>query len=152
MTQTIFLTIFAFLILAVALIGWFLFDVRKKVLLLFGGKTTVKEGELVHDAIRRLTKTEIKLEELEPRLMLVEALSKISVQKVGFLRFNPFQDTGGDNSFALVLLDHENNGVIISSFYTREGVRTYGKSVEGGKSKHPLSEEEKKVLDEAVAK
>ena len=74
----------------------------------------------------------------------------MSVQKVGFLRFNPFQDTGGDNSFALALLDRENNGVILSSFYTREGVRIYAKQIENGASRQALSDEEKKVLEEAL--
>ena len=117
--------------------------------MLLGGGEGLADPQ--QDLLRRLTKVETKLEEIKPRLQIVEGLSKISVQKVGFLRFNPFQDTGGDNSFVIALLDRENNGILVSSLYTRGGVRVYGKSVGQGKSKQPLSEEEQKVLEEAVA-
>lgn len=152
MIQNIYLTITGLLVLAVAVLGWFLFDARKKLSLLFGGKETEKEGEFLRDAVRRLAKTEAKLEEFGPRIDLLEKISKISVQKVGFLRFNPFQDTGGDQSFILALLDRENNGVILTSLYAREGMRIYAKNVEKGRSKHPLSEEEKRVLEETTHK
>lgn len=133
------------------LLGWFIFDLQKKVKIIFGGEAK-SGGDLQKDLLRRLTRAEVKLEEIEPRLNLVEEISKISVQKVGFLRFNPFADTGGDNSFVLALLNRENNGVIISSLYMREGIRTYAKKIEAGKSRYPLSEEENKVLDETIKK
>lgn len=132
-----------------AIISRFLFIFTKKINILFG-ETTLTEDDFQKDLIRRLAKTETKIEEMEPRIALVETLSRMSVQKVGFLRFNPFQDTGGDNSFVLALLDHKNNGVIISSLYTRGGMRVYGKSVVAGETKHPLSEEEKNVLKDTI--
>lgn len=132
-----------------AIISRFLFIFGKKINVLFG-ETALTEDDFQKDLIRRLAKTETKIEEIEPRIALVETLSRMSVQKVGFLRFNPFQDTGGDNSFVLTLLDHQNNGVIISSLYTRGGMRVYGKSVAAGETKHPLSEEEKNVLKDTI--
>ena len=83
---------------------------------------------------------------------MLEKISHVSIQKVGFLRFNPFQDTGGDQSFILTLLDRDNNGVLISSLYARGGVRIYAKNIERGKAKHPLSKEEKEVLEETIRK
>lgn len=72
------------------------------------------------------------------------------VQKVGLLRFNPFKDTGGDQSFILALVDAHNTGVIISSYHTRAGTRWYAKSVKDGKStEHSLSAEEEKALQSA---
>lgn len=130
-------------------LGWFVFDLRKKVKILFGGGES-KEKDFQKDLVRRLTKAEVKLEGLEPRLNLLEEISKTSVQKVGFLRFNPFNDTGGDNSFVAALLDRENNGIIITSLYLREGMRLYAKRVTGGKTAQQLSEEEDKVLKETV--
>lgn len=105
-----------------------------------------------HDFLRRLTKAEIKLEELEPRLKIVEDISHTSVQKTGFLRFNPFPGTGGDNSFVVSFLDRENNGMLLSSLYSREGVRIYAKQIEAGQPKHALSDEEAKVLEETLNK
>ena len=124
------------------------FALKKKIKLLTGN--TESSGDPQRDLLNRLMRTETKLEELGPRFKLVEEISKISIQKVGFLRFNPFQDTGGDNSFVLAMLDQKNDGVLLSSLYTRGGVRIYGKQIKNGQSKHQLSEEEKKVMDETL--
>lgn len=92
------------------------------------------------------------MEEMDPRVAMLEAIGQLSIQKVGFVRFNPFQDTGGDNSFMLALLDRDNNGILVSSLYMRDGMRMYGKAIERGESRHPLSEEEKKLLEETIQK
>ncbi len=87
---------------------------------------------------------------MEPRVDALERIGNIAVQKVGFMRFNPFEHTGSDQSFAVALLDRQDNGLVLSSLYTREGVRVYAKEVQRGSSKHPLSEEEQKVLRQAM--
>ncbi|RJQ36104.1 DUF4446 family protein [Candidatus Microgenomates bacterium] len=72
------------------------------------------------------------------------------IQKIGLLRFNPFKDTGGDQSFIVSLVDAENNGVVISGLYSRSGTRWYAKKVSKGIGiEHELSDEEKKALKEA---
>ncbi|HEX7041611.1 MAG TPA: DUF4446 family protein [Patescibacteria group bacterium] len=72
------------------------------------------------------------------------------IQKIGLLRFNPFKDTGGDQSFILALLDGNDTGVVISGLYSRAGTRWYSKRVSKGKGvDHELSDEEKKTLKEA---
>lgn len=72
------------------------------------------------------------------------------IQKIGLIRFNPFKDTGGDQSFILSLIDGNNTGVIISGLYARSGTRWYAKKVVRGKSlEHELSNEEKMALKEA---
>lgn len=74
----------------------------------------------------------------------------LHIQKVGLVRFNPFKDTGGDQSFILSLIDGNDTGVIISGLYSRSGTRWYAKRVVDGKGlEHELSEEEKKALKEA---
>ena len=124
--------------------------VEKRVKMIFGGSGETEE-ELKRNIVRRTAWLEAKAEELDKRVSPLESISRISVQKVGFLRFNPFQDTGGDNSFAISFLDHGNNGIVVSSFYTREGVRIYAKKIENGVSKQPLSDEEKQVLTQALS-
>lgn len=75
----------------------------------------------------------------------------LHIQKIGLVRFNPFKDTGGDQSFVLSLVDGNDTGVIISGLYTRSGTRWYAKKVVKGKSiGHDLSDEEKKSLREAA--
>ncbi|MDP3710711.1 MAG: DUF4446 family protein [bacterium] len=125
---------------------------NKKFKFLLGEGSGLENPDIQQELIRRVAKTEIKLEELEPRLETVEAISKISIQKTGFLRFNPFPGTGGDNSFVVVILDKEDNGFLLSSLYTREGVRIYAKQIYKGRPKHALSEEEMRVLEETINK
>ena len=77
----------------------------------------------------------------------------LHVQRIGLLRFNPFKDTGGDQSFILSLCDANNTGVVISGLYSRSGTRWYTKRVVDGKAvEHELSEEEKSVLKTAGKK
>lgn len=72
------------------------------------------------------------------------------IQKIGLLRFNPFKDTGGDQSFILALVDGHDTGVVISSFHTRAGTRWYAKSVKNGKAiEHTLSAEEESAIKDA---
>lgn len=76
----------------------------------------------------------------------------LHIQKIGLVRFNPFKDTGGDQSFILSLVDGNDTGVIISGLYARSGTRWYAKRVLRGKSaEHELSDEERKALREAKA-
>lgn len=131
--------------------GFFLFDLRRRWRMLFGGAAKNQE-QILKEMLERIARLEVVQEELKPRVALLEKISHLAVQKVAFRRFNPFENTGGDQSFTLVLLDRENNGVIVSSLYMREGVRVYGKEVGGGKAKQPLSEEEQLLLQEALRK
>ncbi len=83
----------------------------------------------------------------------IEKEGKIHIQKVGLTRFNPFKDTGGDQSFILSLVDANDTGVIISGLYSRSGTRWYAKKVKEGKGvEHELSEEEKVALKEAKSR
>jgi hypothetical protein len=74
--------------------------------------------------------------------------SQAHVQHVNLKRFNPFGDTGGDQSFILGILDGNMDGVVITSLHSRENTRFYVKSVEGGVgTDHPLSAEEQKIIN-----
>jgi len=78
------------------------------------------------------------------------AEGKVHIQKIGLLRFNPFKDTGGDQSFILALTDGHNTGVVISGLYSRSGTRWYAKQIIKGKGvEHELSEEEQKAVQQA---
>jgi hypothetical protein len=69
------------------------------------------------------------------------------IQKIGLVRFNPFKETGGDQSFILALVDADDNGVVISSLHTRTGTRWYAKNVRHGQgAEYDLSDDERKAL------
>lgn len=72
------------------------------------------------------------------------------IQKIGIVRYNAFQDTGSDLSFALALLDEKNNGVVLNGIYSREMSNIYAKPVENGKSKYTISEEEGLAIEKAI--
>src|SRR5690606_27962237 len=77
----------------------------------------------------------------------LEARIKSHLQTLTLKRFNPFGDTGGDQSFILALLDGNKDGVVITSLHSRENTRFYVKSVKGGVGiEHPLSPDEQKII------
>ena len=79
--------------------------------------------------------------------------NKFHLQKVGFKRFNPFTDTGGNQSFILTLLDEIGNGIVISSLHSRENTRVYAKSVsEGEPDDQVLSKDEQQLIKETLKK
>lgn len=77
---------------------------------------------------------------------------KITYQKTGLVKYDAFREMSGALSYSLALLDKENNGVLISSMYSREGCYSYAKEIINGESKINLSEEEAEALKQAVAK
>ena len=84
---------------------------------------------------------------LTTRCDTIEKDQLFHIQKIGLLRFNPFKDTGGDQSFILALLDAKDTGVVITALYSRSGTRWYAKKVVNGKgSEHDLSDDEKQAL------
>jgi hypothetical protein len=86
---------------------------------------------------------------VDARLDALEARSRVAVQHVGLVRFNPFSDTGGDQSFALALLDGDANGIVLSSLHSRLATRVYVKQVFGGRIEVGLSNEEAEALRQA---
>lgn len=70
-------------------------------------------------------------------------------QKVGIVRYNPFDEMGGNLCFAIAILDGKDNGVVINGIYNRTGSFTYGKPVENGESSYALSDEEKQAISKA---
>jgi len=93
-----------------------------------------------------------KNKEIEAHLNKLDRNILNCIQKVSMSRFNAFDDVGSDLSYTLALLDGNDNGVVITSLYTRDFSTTYGKPIVGGKSKYPLSAEEIKTINDAVRK
>ncbi len=112
---------------------------------------TKKGLQEVLDAILRTLQTvRGKTENLE---RVVEALGtdgELHIQRIGIIRFNPFADTGGAQSFVIALLDKMNNGIVMTSLYGRSSNRWYVKELVSGKGKDiTLSKEEESAIDKA---
>lgn len=93
-----------------------------------------------------------KLKEQKKEIEGLNNSNLSNFQKIGLVRFNPFEEMGGEHSFSLALLNGVNNGFIFTGLHTRERTRLYLKEVNKGKCKLSLSSEEKKALDKAVVK
>lgn len=106
--------------------------------------------------VTRLEKDAAKMEvALQDSLRAVTWLKEEEVkhlQKLGILRFNPFEDTGGDQSFTIALLDGNNDGFVFSSLHGRAGSRIYAKIVKQGQpDKYDFSKEETETIRQAIA-
>ena len=97
----------------------------------------------------QLTQASARTERLTAQVEQAERAACRAVQGVGLVRFRAFQDTGGDQSFALALADGDGNGVVISALYGRNKTRIYAKPVECWLSPKALGEEEERALTEA---
>jgi hypothetical protein len=90
------------------------------------------------------------LDRLENRTSAVETDLRSALGRVGFVRFNPFEDTGGNQSFALAILDAAGTGFVVSSLHARSGTRVYAKAIEAGRSDMALSSEEEDAVRRAL--
>ena len=113
-----------------------------------------KDGRTLEDSI--LDRFEELDEVAQLSLKNRQELKKIkedmldNLQKVGILRYDAFNEMGGNLSFALTLLDGNNSGYIINSMHSREGCYNYIKEIIKGESYIELSEEEAESLERAI--
>lgn len=128
-------------------------EINRKNAILFEGKDGKSLEELILKNSEGLKELDEEIQDLYNISNQIHKLALSSVHKTGIIRFNPFGDIGGDQSFSVALLDGKNSGVVISSLHTKEGTRVYSKPViKGVADKYPLTEEEKKVVKIAMQK
>ncbi len=117
---------------------------------LISGTTKRSLAAILEDLLKELRIAQKDIDYLKSLCDTIEKEGRSHIQKVGLLRFNPFKDTGGDQSFVLALLDEEDSGIVISGLYSRLGTRWYAKKIHLGKGiDYQLSNEEKKALEAA---
>ena len=115
-----------------------------------------RQNEFLRSLLPKLGERNIrkKFEEilaLEGKLEDLEKASLGNVQKVGLVRFNPYEDTGGNISFAVAFLNGEGTGVVITSLHNRSGTRVFAKEViKGGAGHFQFSSEEEEVVKKAI--
>jgi len=105
---------------------------------------------ILEELLKNLDKEKENLESLGREVQKIREENVYNIQKVGLVRFNPFAETGGNQSFSLALLDGEDNGFVITSLHSREMTRIYAKPVKKQKADgYELSTEEKQALKSA---
>lgn len=114
---------------------------------------SVGEKDLIsvlEEVVNRVSKNDAKLIRFGNDLSQIKNEQRQSVQRIGHVRYNPFNDMGGDHSFCLTLLNDRLDGVIITSLHSRDMTRIYLKPVKNGTSTLSLSKEEEKSLGLAI--
>lgn len=115
-----------------------------------GGADAKSLESTLNRHMARVEKVNGRLAELEHEYERLSITNGLASQKISVVRFNPFGDTGGDQSFSLAVLDSHDSGYVLSSIHGRQGTRVYVKPVDFGKSKYQLSSEEEQALVQAA--
>lgn len=103
----------------------------------------------IQDYYETSKRIEEKYSKLLDMVTDMDKTDKTKIQKVGLIRYNPFDEMGGNLCFALALLDGHDNGVVLNGIHSRTGSFTYAKPIEMGVSTYMLSEEEIKAVEMA---
>ncbi len=127
-------------------------NIKNKQKVLFQGKEAKDLEKIIEDQHKEIKRNRDDAEDLLKLSEKIHQIASRGIQKIGLVRYNPFGDIGGDQSFAITFLDAYDNGLIISSLHSKEGTRVYAKPIEKGKSSYQLSDEEKKAVEEAMGK
>lgn len=148
----VYLDIFIYLILGInLLLGVWLLRIELRLKKFLQGNDAKSLEGLISSLSRNVDDLEKFQKEATQAMSLLNEKIATSIRGVGLVRFNPFKGKGfgGDQSFAVALMDVDGNGLVISSLYTHERVSTYAKPLNNFLSKYDLTDEEKKAIEEA---
>ena len=143
-----------FVVLGVVLIWLATLEFRlmrltKTLRMLFTGRTGADLEAVLREYMERMDRTDETIKAFNARATDIERKAPYNVSHVGVVRFNPFADKGGDQSFAVALLDDHGDGVVFSGLHSRTEVRVYAKPIVGGASTYPLTNEEAEAINRA---
>ncbi len=149
---TVFTVLFVGTVVWVAVITVLLFRMMMHYNRLTSGVTKSGLKDILEKILQKQQGLEGSTEDLKEAIIRLAKDGSFHIQRVGLIRFNPFSDTGGSQSFTLALLDREENGIVMTSLYARTGNRWYIKEIRHGKGKDfELSKEEQAALKNARA-
>jgi len=108
---------------------------------------------ILEEIAAKIGASEKKFERIDKAITDIVGKNRSHLQKFALVRFNPFLDQGGDQSFAIALLDEGNDGVVISNLHSRDYSRIYAKPVKAGRpEKYQFSKEEEEAVLKAKNK
>ena len=144
----VFYSLIALVALNIVLIG-LLFKLRNRFKLFLSGSKGKNWEEVLNSQVAEIKRLGFRTEDLEKRQKTLAAIAEKSSQKIGLVRYNPFREIGGNQSFSLAVLDNSDNGFVLSALFATERSRVYIKPVKSGKSPSTLTEEERQAIAEA---
>jgi hypothetical protein len=132
------------------ILTWIVISVRTHYLNLTSKTKKYKIDDILDRLLENDENLKKELNEVKKELKQTIAKSQFHLQKIGLVRFNPFERIAGEQSFVVSLVDEQNSGIVINFIYTHDGLRAYTKKVKYGKGEgYELSEEEKKAIKES---
>lgn len=105
--------------------------------------------EMLKDYINTVRIVESDVSEIQAEMEKITKDMNKCIQKVGVVRYNPYDEMGGNLCYAVAMLDKDDNGIVFNGLYSRTGSFTYAKPIEAGTSTYVLSAEEIEALERA---
>ena len=143
------IVLFAVLALIILLETGWMIKTEKRLKRIFLGKKGKDLEESIEDMQRKISVLEEAKKNLEKETGTINAKLKKSIRGLETVRFTPFRGEGGNQSFAIGMLEEEGDGVVISSLYSRERMSVFAKPVKKGRAEYELTAEEKEALEKA---
>ena len=119
---------------------------------IFSGVSSENMGRMLAEYLSTVRRTATAVDQMKAEHDELATLMPQVIRHVGLVRFSPFHDTGGDQSFALALLDGSGDGVVITALHSRSDSRLYAKPIDRGTSAYALTPEEKEAMDRAFGR
>jgi len=150
MNNNLIFLVFGFIFLWLGILTFFLFRTVRHYQELTRGVEKKHLQTVLEKILKDLGEEEKQISELFKIVRKLEKENLYNIQKIGLVRFNPFSEVGGNQSFSLAILDGEGSGLVISSLHSREVTRIYAKPVKRGKAVgYQLSTEEIQAIKNA---
>ncbi|MGB8649015.1 MAG: DUF4446 family protein [Anaerolineae bacterium] len=151
------------LVVWIITLEWRLNRYTRTLRLVFSGRTGADLEQILRDYVQRMDRADQNMAALSAhadqgftalnnRVAVLEQKAPLNVQHIGVIRFNPYTDKGGDQSFAIALLDDRGDGVVVNGLHSRDSCRVYAKPVIGGASTYKMTDEEKEAINRAMTK
>jgi hypothetical protein len=137
------------------LIGWIVQAVRlrrlnRQIKALTRGMEDRNLEEVLFGHLDVVDQTVKRMDALEQAVAVLQAQMPGCLQRVSLVRYDAFEDVGGEQSFSLALLDGHGDGVLLTSVYSRMDIRVYAKAIREGRASHALSQEEQRALRQSA--
>ena len=129
-----FLVFFVFTLLSILVVTIWIITTEKRLKRFFLGKKAKDLEDTIIILESEIVKLKEAREKIEKDIGLINQKLKKSVRGLETIRFNPFPDQGSNQSFAIGILNEEEDGVVISSLYSRERMSIFAKPIKNGKS------------------
>ncbi len=136
-----------FVLLIIVINSMHIKKVKSKINILNNGIENESLEKIIIGYYKEVKEIIEKNKDIEEQIVKINAKLTMSLQKIGVVRYNAFEDVGSDLSFAITALDSNDNGFVINAVYSRESSIIYAKPIIDGKSKYALSAEEVQSID-----